>query len=567
MNQTIANQVNQTLSQTMISGLSIEQLLFIIVTAALCSILLNISLKKMGMPPALGYILAGIIIAFLFNLQHRNSLILHDIAEFGIVFMLFTIGLEFSINTLKQMYREVVVHGSLQVLITGAVFYLAARYFFDVDIKGSILTGAAIALSSTSIVLKYLNDQHEMERTYARESVGILIFQDLAVIAILIMGNIFTDDTQSLGTLLGRTAVSAVIVFTLLFFIGKFALELFFRWVTDSHSHEIFISAILLIVVAAAILAHQFGFSYSLGAFIAGMMIAETPYKYQVEADLTPFRDLLLGVFFVSVGMQIDLVFFIDKISDIVLIVSGVMIVKAAIIYAILRFTHWNSTALKAGISLAQIGEFSFVIFELARGNELITEYFSQLMIISVAVSMMITPFILTYHDVLLKTLRRSRKEETFPETDIPKAQPMENHIVVIGYGFHGRRVVESLISMQIPYISVDFRRELVERGRQNHHHVIFGNAAQKSILKKVGIKNAMAAIIAIEDEKSAALIVRRIGEIGDNINIVVKVTDMPDFENKVDSPRLFVVDGHREIAKTLVRYAITCDIEKPGNL
>lgn len=546
-----------------VPGLSVEQLLLIIVTAAVCSIFLNVFLKRMGMPPALGYIIAGVIIASIFNLQNLNNKILHDIAEFGIVFMLFTIGLEFSINTLREMYKEVVIHGILQFLITATVFYFITRYLFNIDIKGSILTGSAIALSSTSIVLKYFNDQKEMDRTYARESVGILIFQDLAVIAILIMGGMFANESETLGVLLARTAVGATIVLALLFLLGRYVLNHFFKWVTDTHSHEIFISAVLFIVVSAAILAHEFGFTYSLGAFVAGMMIAETQYKYQVEADLTPFRDLLLGVFFVSVGMQIDLVFFADKVGDVLLIVTAVLVIKAVIIYAILRFSHWSSTALKAGISLAQIGEFSFVIFELARSNDLITNYFSQLMIVSVAVSMMITPFILTYNEVLIKTLRRVRKEEEPIITKEPPTDKMSDHVVVIGYGFHGRRVVESLSEMKVPYIAVDFRAELVERGRQNQDNVIFGNAAQKSILKKVGIKSAIAAIIAIENEKMAALITQRITEIGDNINIVVKVSDMPNFESMVESPKLFVVDGHREIAKTLVRYAITCDIDQ----
>jgi CPA2 family monovalent cation:H+ antiporter-2 len=357
------------------------------------------------------------------------------------------------------------------------------------------------------------------------------------------------------------TAIHAIIVLAVLVIIGYFVLNRFFNWIASTHSHEIFIASVLFVAVGSSLIAHSFGFTYSLGAFIAGLMISETHYKYQIEADLTPFRDLLLGVFFVSVGMQVDIVFFCENYLRIIFMVAVIMVLKAVLIYSILKFSHWHITSLKAAISLSQVGEFSFVIFEMAKNRDLISSQFAREMILVVTISMIITPFILNYQDKFLKIFRRVQKDDEpgyFPEIS---ENPL-NHIIVIGYGYHGRRVVEHLEEKQIPYVVVEFRRELIDRGRAAGHNVVFGNASQKYILNKAGISTAMAAIIAIEDEKHAVLIAKRIAEIGEHINVVVKSKTEGPFKALESVPGLMVINEQEEIALTLIHYALSCDIK-----
>lgn len=538
----------------------IDHLLLIVVTATALAIFLNVILRKAQLPAAMGYIIAGVIITSLFQLQSVNRQLLREVAEFGIVFMLFTIGLEFSIQNLRKMYREVWIHGTLQFLITGSVFLAALYFIFDFSMKGAILIGAALALSSTAIVLKFFDDRRETGRTYAKESIGILIFQDMAVIPILILIGIFTEEKQSIAEIIMQTAIGALIVAASLFLIGRFLLNRFFGWILNTHSHELFIAGVLLVVISSATLAHSFGFSYSLGAFIAGMMLAETHYKYQIEADLTPFRDVLLGVFFVSVGMQINIDFLLKHFPEVIATVTAVMLIKALIIYAILKFKHWHKVSLRAAISLAQVGEFSFVIVELTGAGGLIDHNTSQLLIIATTISIILTPFILTWQNQIVNLLSRVRKEEEPPETE-QKTEKLSDHIIVIGYGFHGRRVVQQLKTKFIPYIIIDFQKDQIERARQSGDPTIFGNAAQKSILKKAGITRALGVIIAMDDEKRAALIAERITGIKSAVHIVIKASDKKRFEFLNNRPGTSVVDEHEEIAKTLVHYATSCEL------
>jgi len=267
----------------------------------------NLILIRFHIPTIIGYIATGIIISYFLQLSHAtHSAELHTIAEFGIVFLMFTIGLEFSIHHLVKMRYEVFLYGSLQVGISMLVFYMLSHYIFSLDFQSSIIIAAALALSSTAIVLKILNSNREISKEYGKRSLGILIFQDIMVVPILLMITILSADNISLGSLLLKTFFDALLLFAALWAFGKFILEPFFQEVVKSDSHEIFIGSVLFLVMGASTLAHSLGFSYSLGALIAGMIIAETRYKHQVEADLIPFRDLLLGLFFITVGMQID---------------------------------------------------------------------------------------------------------------------------------------------------------------------------------------------------------------------------------------------------------------------
>ncbi|MCJ7766569.1 MAG: cation:proton antiporter, partial [Thiovulaceae bacterium] len=327
----------------------------ILLITALLSIVINTLLKKYDFPPIIGYIIAGALVTYLFALQKTRLQTLYDVSEFGIAFLMFTIGLGFSTSNFKELRKEVFLLGTLQVVLSSLFFAAIVFYLFALSLQTAIIIGCALALSSTAIVLKILNETREIKRAYGRTVLGILLFQDLAVIPIILMISFFTTADLAIETMLANTLMSAALVLAILLFAGKYLITPFLTFVFDAHSHELFIGSVLLIAIATSYTAYHFGFSYSLGAFIGGMLLAETPFKHQVEADLTPFRDLLLGVFFVTVGMQISIEFLSAHILEILAIMAAVMVLKTAIIFIMLIFFTGVSNALKSAIALSQV--------------------------------------------------------------------------------------------------------------------------------------------------------------------------------------------------------------------
>lgn len=535
-----------------------DNILLLIIVAAALSIFLNTYLKKHGIPTIIGYILSGAVIALLFDLQDVDSHILHEIAEFGIVFLMFTIGLEFSINHLKTMKKEVFINGTLQVIVSGIVFSQIAYHVFGLSEKASLIIAAALALSSTAIVLKTLGETGKIAKPYGRLSLGVLLLQDIAVVPILLMITVFTQVDVSAEYLLVQTAVSGAITLAILYFFGKYVLTYLLKKVIDAKSHEIFITTILLIVVSASVLAHTFGFSYSLGAFIAGMLIAETTYKHQIEADLAPFRDILLGVFFVAVGMQIDLSYFTSNFLTILVLAATIMALKALIILVTLRSVKVKIGSLKAAIALSQVGEFSFAVFELAKTDKLISNTTAQPLVMAVVLSMIATPFILKNLDKIAFIFEKKGEDENLC---ILKPEKIENHVIVCGYGILGQEVVSMLRKRDIPYMAVDLHRQLVEEGLKKGDAVIYGNAAQNSILEEVHIKTCSAVIVAIDDEHKTRLVSQSVLDLAPSANIIVKVSNA-NVETEIDDLGLtHVIDQHEEVAKVLIDHAVSCKI------
>ncbi|MDR2033380.1 MAG: cation:proton antiporter [Helicobacteraceae bacterium] len=535
-----------------------DSILFVVVTAAFFAVALNIYLKKLDIPPVIGYIASGILVSQLFTIgegEARHAL--DELGEFGIVFLMFTIGLEFSISYLRAMRREVFLFGVLQVVATSALFSIIAIWGMDIEPKAAVVLAAALSMSSTAIVLKILKERGEIGKPYGKQVLGILIFQDIAVIPILLMVAIFSRPDVTPARLILEMIVSGAIVLIVLSTFGKYVITKLLELASGSQTHEILIGAVLLIVIGAALLAHTFDFSYSLGALIAGIMIAETRYKHQVEADLAPFRDLLLGVFFVTVGLQIDLKLFAENIGFIAVFTISAMLLKGVIIYLISRSLSDKSSALRSSIALMQMGEFGFAIFALATQAGILPdkEFLGQLSV-SIAISMVLTPFIIKNMERLAALIERN-KVKTPPPTHIESAE-VSGHVIVVGYGVAlGRQAVQMLADQEIPYICIEGQLNKVEEGIERGHAVMFGNAAQKMILEHAGVKTAAAVIIAIDKESDIRLVAEAALEANPNANMVIKTNYQSTPGIFDDLNRINFIDEYKEAARLMIEAAL----------
>lgn len=530
----------------------------IVLTLAL-SLALNLVLKRFDISTIVGYILTGLIIASFLSYTEVDEHLLTELAEFGIVFLMFTIGLEFSLPHMKSMQKEVFFFGTLQVVLTSVLFTFVAIYFFSFDTKTSLVIGMALSLSSTAIVLTVLNENGDIHRPYGRYALGILLFQDLAVIPILLMISFLTQPTDSMMSVIVQTLVSGFVVIFILFVLGKYATTKFLGFVVDSKKEELFILSILFIVLSASLLAYSFGFSYSLGAFVAGMLIAESQYKYQIEADLVPFRDILLGLFFITVGTQIDLKVVYENFFLIVGLTASILFVKAVIIFSITVLFSFPKRAIKTALALAQVGEFSFAVFALAKSYHIIDDELLGILIAVVVISLVFTSLVVKHVRAFTDFFyRRHTKAMDQPI----RSYGMHHHIVVCGYSRLGQRTVEELKRQGIMYVAIEHDRSLVAKGLERGDSVFFGNAASKTFLNSLDIKKAIAVIITIDNDEKVRLICESIHMIDPKIDIILKVSHQGQIEALQDLPIKMFVNQNLMTAKQLVESAIKCDLQ-----
>ena len=536
-----------------------DSMLLYIVVALGVSTVLNLFLKHFGVSQIIGYILTGTILVYAFDLSAlKNSHTLEHIGEFGIVFLMFTIGLEISLSKMNSMKKEIFLNGFLQVGLTALAVYGISHYLFDLEQKTALIVSLAFALSSTAVVLSYLKSSKEIYRPYGQRATGILIFQDIAVIPILILlGFLINEGDKSLAVILGDTALSVVIVLALLFVVGKRLMTWLLHFSASSEIDELFMSSVLFIVVSASLLASFMGFTYSLGAFIAGMIIAETKYHHKVEADIAPFKDILLGTFFIIVGMKVDVVYFIHNIHIIVGIFIMVLILKTIIMYILLRLTSSHAIALKAALALSQVGEFSFVIFAVASVGGLLNKELESLFILVVIFSMMVTPFFISKINGFVDYLRH--EEYLAPEAS--EFASRKDHVIVCGYSVVGKFVAKELDALDAHYLIIDNSPKHVQEAIKDGKEAYLGDMSKRSMLEAIHIGDSAAVIVTLDNSDKKRAICESVLKQTKNINLVVKVNSLEDKASLKDLGITTIVDGKLEIGKVLVKKMVTCQL------
>jgi len=537
-----------------------QALLFIIIALGL-STLVNIFLKRLGISQIIGYIATGTIMVYIFDLRHLSGeKALGDIAEFGIVFLMFTIGLEISLAKMNSMKNIIFTNGVLQVGLSSTLFYLISHYIFELASMPSLIVALAFSLSSTAIVLSYLKSSKEIYAPYGQRSTGILIFQDIAVIPILILIGILTNEgTESVGTIVYHTLVSAIVVIALLFVVGKKVIAWLLHFSASSELDELFMGSVLFVVIAASLLAHTMGFTYSLGAFVAGMIIAETKYHHKVESDIAPFKDILLGTFFVVIGMKINLEMFLDNIGLIAGVFLLTLFLKTIITFGAVRLSSTTPDSLKTGLALSQVGEFAFVILALASMNGLIDSNLSQLLVLIVIFSMVITPFLIPRTSKIVDFFIKD-KNLFLEVVDMAKRK---NHVVVCGYGVVGKFVEQQLEHYGVvDYIIIDNNPKQVQEALDNGLEAYLGDMSKRSIVEALHIENAAAVIVSLDNIDKKRSICEAILEQTKEVNLVVKVVSKEEKEKLKDLNINVIVDGKLEVARVLVERMMTCQVK-----
>jgi monovalent cation:H+ antiporter-2, CPA2 family len=497
-------------------------ILEIIVLAIFIATVFNIVLHKFQMPTIIGYILTWAIISHLFWLGDLvTSDEIRTFAEFGIVFLMFTIGLDFPLKHSVNMKKNVFLFWSMQFFITSILFYFLSMMVFWLESRESIIISLWFSLSSTAIVFKILNENWWINKNYWNRSLWILIFHDLMVIPILLLITVYSTINANVWELLGKTFINAVILFSIFWIISRFFLDHFLYKVAKTNSNEIFIWSILFIVIWSSALAHSLGFTYSLWAFLAGILIAKTHYKNQFEADLIPFRDLLLWFFFLTVWMLLNFEVIYKNFWTILILLSWLIIIKISILHAILTwFTHKRS-AFKTALSLFQFWEFGIVVFELAIIKNLLDPHLWQILIVVIILSMFITPVVLKNLTDITDFLFWYKYLDIHGQLITKK---LSNHVVLVWYWRLGKILWNFLENKWMDYIILENNIATYKEAKKHWKPIIFWNAFQANTLKSVNIEDAWNIIISIWTSEKLFLIANVIKKMNIKWNIVVKV-------------------------------------------
>jgi len=526
-------------------------LLSIFLTVSIATIL-NIILKKFGISHIIGYIATGTIISYLFGFNGLGSDSLELIGEFGIVFLMFTIGLELSLEKIKKMKEILLTNGLLQVISSVAVIFILSYHFFGLNFNTSIIIALAFSLSSTAIVLTYLKESKDIYTPYGQKSMGILIFQDLAVIPILLLITFLSNDTLSLGQVLFQTVISAIFVVVFMFTIGEKIVNALLQFSAKTELEELFLSSVFSILIGASLLAHSMGFTYSLGAFIAGMIIADTKFSVKVESDIASYKDLLLGAFFFGVGTKINIFYFMENIPLIIAVFVIAMLFKAVVIYAIIRRNSDKNTAAKTALALAQIGEFSFAIFALAGSQKLLSNEMASFLILVSVISMILTPFIVGNIYKL-----SSYFEKEFYESDVITPIERKDHIIVAGFATLGKIVAASLQVKGANFVIISDNLKHVLHARKLGYMAYFGHLNKLPVLESLRVKEAKAIIITMSSEHNRRLIGEAVLNYSKEANVIIKIDSVEERKSMRDLPELEFVDASFEVANLLVRHAL----------
>ncbi len=482
-------------------------------------------MKRIKVSPVLGYLAVGAIIGpYALGLVSDVAGVQH-VAELGVIFLLFTIGLELSFERLRAYSKLIFGFGSLQVGLTAIVIAIAA-WAWGNSVQVAIIIGLCLALSSTAMVMQLLAERGENATVHGRTSFAALLLQDLAVVPILILLGVFGGGSgESLWLSVGLALGKAVLVVGGIVVIGRYVLRYLFRVASSTHSVDVFTAMILLAVLATSVATGMAGLSMALGAFLAGLLLAETEFRHQIESEIEPFKGLLLGLFFMGVGMNIDFVMAFEKGIWVLLSVLGLLGIKAVIASGVARlFLPTWGASIRTGLILAEAGEFAFVVIGQATLTyNLIPADVGQFMVVVAGISMALTPVLAWLGQKIEVGLQT---QEPVLEVTKEDADGVHDHVVILGFGRVGQSVASVLASQGIPYIAFDANTQRVKAMRVKGEPVFFGDGSKVDVLERAGIAVASALLITTGDVATSETTVKRVHAQWPALSILVRARD-----------------------------------------
>lgn len=507
------------------------------------SVVIVYLLQRLKLPSILGFLFTGVIIG-----PHGLSLIkdierVELISEIGVILLLFVIGMELSIKQLISLKKTVFIGGSLQVIFTILVTSVI-YYFLGKPLSEAVFVGFLFSLSSTAIVLKILQEKGEITSPHGRNALAILIFQDIIVVPMMLLTPILSGKTDDVWMSLGTLLVEIVLIGIFTFVMAKYVVPKFMHIIAKTRNKELFLLTIITICLVVAFLTAKIGLSLGLGAFLAGLIISESEYNHQATSIILPFRELFTSVFFISVGMLMNFIFFMEHIGIILLIVLVVLIIKtmvAAAAVAVLK--HSPRTVILTAISLFQIGEFAFILSKVGVANGLLTAEINQYFLSISIVTMVLTPFILMSSEKIADCLLKMQPIQKINIDSAKKLaahidkhqQRYENHLVIIGYGINGSNLAKAAQYGHIPYVAVELNAETVKKEKANGVPILYGDATQDHILQEINIIGAKAVVVAISDRMATRAIIKKIRMISQSVYLIVRSRFVKDTQELMD--------------------------------
>ena len=515
--------------------------------------------RRLHLPAILAYLVAGMLVGEHGLAWAQEHVDYEHFAELGIVFLLFTLGLEFSVPKLMAMRHLVFAVGSLQVGISLVLFTVAAMLFGQ-NFTTAIVIGGIIALSSTAIVIRQLSESGGIKRKSGQLSVAILLFQDIAVVPLLIITPMLAQDTGfTMVWALLVALVKGVLVVGLLFFAGKWLLPRLFNLVAQVRTDELFVLTTLLVTLVASSLTQSFGLSMALGAFLAGMMLGESQYKHQLEADIRPYRDILLGLFFVTVGMKLDVGYLISSPLQIVGVMLAFMAIKVLVIYVLaLRAGEHKKDALASGLMLAQMGEFGFVLIALASQVNLLPLDVASLLLGAGVISMAVTPYMVDNARKWAGRFIKDKHKGHEELNELPEQAELENHVIICGFGRIGQTVSRFLKQEKIDFVAIDIDPLRTTKAREAGENVLFGSSSQAELLEAAHLDKARLVVIAFGEDKKSIEITQKVRSLAPNVPILVRTRNDAQLDALKDAGANEVVPESLEGSLMLVSQVLS---------
>ncbi|MGV0954018.1 MAG: monovalent cation:proton antiporter-2 (CPA2) family protein [Fluviibacter sp.] len=536
--------------------MSTLSLILILLAASVFGVIL---VRRFNMPPMFGYLLVGLLIgphalSLLKNVKAANTL-----AEFGVVFLMFSIGLEFSLARLYAMRKTVFGFGMSQVLVTMAAVSALAM-LAGLSWQAGLAFGGAVAMSSTAVLSKLLVERRELQAPHGREVMGVLLAQDLIVVPLLIVIPALGQPAADMAVEVGVALLKATLVLGVVLFLGQKWMRRWFHIVARGKSSELFVLNVLLVTLGLAYVTEEAGLSLALGAFVAGMLIAETEYRHQVEEDIKPFRDVLMGLFFVTIGMMLNPTVIWKQFWLVALLVIGVLLIKALIVLALSRlFGAGQATALRSALWLAAGGEFGFVLLTEIASAKLAPRPMIQVVLAALLISMMLAPMIVHWCDRIV--IRFSAGEwlaRSMQLTQLAAASlATQKHAVLCGFGRSGQSLARILAQEHISYVALDLDPERVREAAGGGESVMFGDAGRRENLIAAGVKRASVVVITFADTPTAEKVLHYCRELRPDLPVLVRTEDERDLPRLVAAGAAEVVPDAQEASLMLGSHAL----------